>query len=129
MELELTIALWCVLAAGILPLLTVYPAKFDRKLDNRDPTARHAEQTGLRRRAYAAHRNGFEAFPLFAVAVIVAQSTGADQATVDALAVAFVVVRVLFTLAYYANLSLVRSGLFAVGFAATVAIFTASQWT
>ncbi len=61
--------------------------------------------------------------------MIVAQSTGADQATVDALAVAFVVVRVLFTLAYYANLSLVRSGLFAVGFAATVAIFTASQWT
>ncbi len=37
MEPELTIALWCVLAAGILPLLTVYPAKFDRKLDNRDP--------------------------------------------------------------------------------------------
>ncbi|UOM32817.1 MAPEG family protein [Acuticoccus sp. I52.16.1] len=128
MALEFSIALWCVLAAGLLPLLTVYPAKFDRKLDNRDPSARHARQTGLRRRAFAAHRNGFEAFPLFAVAVIVAGLTGADQARVDALALAFVALRVLFTVAYFANLSLVRSGLFALGLGVTIAIYTAAIW-
>ncbi|RAI04435.1 hypothetical protein DLJ53_00860 [Acuticoccus sediminis] len=127
--MEFTTALWCVLVAAILPLLTVYPAKFDRKLDNRDPRARHAGQTGFRRRAYAAHLNAYEAFPLFAAAVIVAGLTGADRATVDALAVAYVVLRLLFTAAYYANLSLVRSGLFAVSTAVSVAIFTSALWS
>ena len=128
MTITFTPALWCVLAAGLLPILAVYPAKFDRRMDNRDPRVRHAEQTGLRRRAYAAHLNGFESFPLFAVAVLVAQLTGADQGLVDRLAVGFVVLRILFTAAYYANLSLVRSALFALSLAVTIAIFTASRW-
>ncbi|WP_420391841.1 MAPEG family protein [Acuticoccus sp.] len=127
-DVPFTIALWCVLAAAVLPILAVYPAKFDPELDNRDPRARHAQQTGLRRRAFAAHQNGFEAFALFAVAVLVATITGADRGWVDALALVFIATRVLYTLAYYANLSLVRSGLFSVGFGASVAIFTASLW-
>lgn len=123
-----TLAFWCVLAAAVIPILAVYPAKFDRALDNRDPRARHAEQTGLARRAYAAHQNGFEAFAFFAAAVIIATLTGADGTIVDRLAVAFVLVRIAYTLAYFAGLSFVRSGLFALGWGASAAIFTAALW-
>ena len=65
--------------------------------------------TGIAQRAHAAHLNSFEAFPLFATAVIVARLNGADQSRVDALSVAFVGLRLIFGILYLADKATMRS--------------------
>ena len=72
------IAFWCVLIAGLMPLACTYVAKFGPKsgpanrFDNHYPRAWLAQQTGLRARADAAQANCWEAFPFFAIGVILA---------------------------------------------------------
>ena len=66
----------------------------------------------------------FEVHPGFYVAVVVAQlAGGAEQGTIDALAVTFVVSRVLFGIAYIADKGSLRSLIWAVGMACIVALF------
>ena len=96
-----------------------------RAYDNANPREWLASQSGYRRRANAAQQNAFEAFPLFAAAVIVAQLTGAPQARVDLLAVAFIVARVLHFALYLADLATMRSLAWLVGFGCAIAIFVA----
>lgn len=119
----MTIALWCVLAAGLLPYAATLTAKGGARFDNRNPRAWLAQQTGWRARAHAAQQNSFEAFPLFAVAVLVAHELHAPQGRVDALALAFVAARVAYLLAYLADLHVARSVVWAVGIGSAVAIF------
>ena len=87
----MTTALWCVLIAGLLPYGATLTAKIGgAKFDNANPRDWLGGQSGFRRRANAAQLNSFEAFPLFAAAVIVAQMLGARQGRVDMLALVFV---------------------------------------
>src|ERR1700722_9721431 len=60
-----TIALWCVLIAGLLPYVATAISKAGADYDNRDPRAWLAQQHGYRRPAGAAAVNGFEAVPRF----------------------------------------------------------------
>ena len=121
----MTTAYWCVLIAGLLPYAATVSAKGGTRFDNRSPRAWLAAQTGWRARAHAAQLNGFEAFPLFAAAVIVAHQLGAPQPRVDALAMVFVGARVLYFAAYLADLALLRSIVWFVGISASVWIFLA----
>jgi uncharacterized MAPEG superfamily protein len=121
----MTTAFWCVLAAGLLPYAATLTAKGGRRFDNNQPRAWLAAQTGWRARANAAQLNGFEAFPLFAAAVVVAHLTGAPQARVDLLALVFVGARIAYLPAYLADLAWLRSALWFVGIASAVAIFIA----
>jgi uncharacterized MAPEG superfamily protein len=121
----MTTALWCVLAAGLMPYAATLTAKGGVRFDNRNPRAWLAGQSGWRARAHAAQLNGFEAFPLFAVAVLVAHQLHAPQGRVDALAVLFVVARVGYLATYVADLHVLRSILWFVGLASAVAIFVA----
>ncbi|MCS6913164.1 MAG: MAPEG family protein [Myxococcales bacterium] len=83
----MTIALWCVLVAGLLPYVATAIAKGGAKgYDNRDPRGWLEKQQGVRRRANFAQMNAFEAFPLFAAGVLVAEHLQAPQGTVDGLA-------------------------------------------
>ena len=68
----MSIAFWCVFAGGLIPVLVVFVAKSDPRLDVQNPRDVHAIQIGVRKRAYGAHLNGLEAFPFFATAVIIA---------------------------------------------------------
>jgi uncharacterized MAPEG superfamily protein len=125
----LTIALWCVLVAGLLPYAgTVIAKAGGTRYDNRDPRSWLDRQSGWRRRADNAQRNGFEAFPFFAAAVLVAQFVQAPQARIDMLALAFVAARLLYLGFYLANLHYLRSLAWLVGFVATVLVFTAGTW-
>jgi uncharacterized MAPEG superfamily protein len=124
----MSIAFWCVLVASVLPLLAAYPAKADPELDNRDPRARHAVQTGFRRRAYAAHQNSWEAFMVFAVAVIAAEMNGGSQQAVNSLAIVFIVVRIAYIAAYLKGVGFIRSGLWTAGWILSIAIFTSPVW-
>jgi uncharacterized MAPEG superfamily protein len=91
----MTIAFWTILAAALLPILSAGIAKGgDKTFDNAAPRAWLDAQSGWRRRANWAQQNHLEAFPPFAAAVLVAGIAGAPQHWADALAVAFVVLRV-----------------------------------
>jgi uncharacterized MAPEG superfamily protein len=104
-----TIALWCVLIAGLLPYLATAIAKGGADYDNRDPRAWLARQQGYRRRAGAAAMNGFEALPLFAAAVLIAQLLHAPQTSADVLAIGFIVARGLHLACYLADWATLRS--------------------
>ena len=121
----MSIALWCVLVAGLLPYLSTVIAKSGVRFDNHNPRDWLARQDGFRRRANAAQANGFEAFPLFAAAVVIATIKHAPAPHIDLLATTFVVARVIYLGLYLANLAMLRSAAWFVGIACVVAIFVA----
>jgi uncharacterized MAPEG superfamily protein len=120
-------AFWCVLAMGVMPVATVGIAKLG--LITLDSRGNHAPRDwaqsldGFRRRAYAAHLNHFEAFPLFAAAVLVAATQGAPMATVDGLALTVVAMRLAYTACYVADLASLRTLVWGAGWLLTLAIF------
>jgi uncharacterized MAPEG superfamily protein len=118
----MTIALWCVLAAGLLPYVFVGVGK-SRGVDNHSPRVAEAALTGVRQRAIWAHQNGFEAFPLFAAAVIINHLLRGPNAVANQLALAFVVVRVVYGFLYMADLATLRSLSWLAGIACVVGLF------
>ena len=120
----MSVAFWCVLIAGVLPIVAATIAKAGgERFSNRNPRGWLAKQEGFRARANAAQLNSFEAFPFFAAAVIVAQLTQAPAERVDALAVIFVVARVAYLVSYLGNWHWVRSVVWLIGWLATITIF------
>lgn len=121
----MTTANWCIAIACILPNLTALLPKATSVMegrqadggvyDNNLPRDWSARQTGWKKRALAAHLNGFEALPLFIAAVILAQLAQADQARIDLLAMAFIGIRVLYSAVYMANFAWLRTLLWLAG--------------
>jgi uncharacterized MAPEG superfamily protein len=125
----MTTALWCVLLAGILPVITTGIAKWGApNLDNNHPRDWANDLSGYRRRAYAAHQNAYEAFPFFAAAVLAATVMQAPAGVVNTLALIFIAARLAYTAAYITDRATPRSLLWAVGWFSTIAIFTAAAW-
>jgi uncharacterized MAPEG superfamily protein len=125
----MTLALWCVLFAGVLPYLTVGIAKSaGGSYDNSDPRGRAASYEGIARRAHAAHLNSFESFPLFAAAVLVAEMKGGPRGMVDVLAAAFVAARCGYIACYLLDKPSLRSLLWAAGFFCAIGIFISPLW-
>lgn len=127
----MTTAYLCLLVAIWLPYLGTFIAKFTGKgygaEQNRDPRAFLATLDGYRKRASHAQHNGFEVTPAFAAAVIVAhQIDAAPQATIDWLAIGFVVSRLAYTACYVADLALARTVMWSASMAATTALFVVS---
>jgi uncharacterized MAPEG superfamily protein len=122
----MTIAYWCVLAAILLPYGTVGIAKWSRHYDNNAPRDWLAGLEGRRKRAYHAHLNHFEAMPAFAAAVIIAHLCKAPQGWVDALAGAWVLLRVVYTWAYLADRATLRSLVWMVALACVAGLFVAA---
>jgi uncharacterized MAPEG superfamily protein len=119
----MTTALWCVLAAGLLPYVATMLAKSKSGFDNRRPRDWLHAQDGFRRRANAAQLNSFESFPLFAAAVLIAQYLKAPQHTLNVLALGFVAARILFMVFYVADKPALRSLVWFVGIGCCVGIF------
>ncbi|MEM6558553.1 MAG: MAPEG family protein [Myxococcota bacterium] len=120
----MTTALTCILIAGLLPYLGTLVAKRRMRLrHNRAPREYLETLEGAQKRAHWAQQNSFEALPLFAAAVLVAEFTEAPQLRADALAVTFVVARVGYIGAYIADRDRLRSILWFVGLLAVVGLF------
>ena len=68
-------------------------------------------------RALGAHQNGIEAFPFFAVAVLLAEFRGGPQRLINELAVLFLIVRIAYVFTYLGNRPTLRSILWSIGFA------------
>ncbi len=126
----MTIANWCVLAACLLPIVTVGLAKGGSatlardagRYDNNNPREWSAKLSGWRLRANAAQQNGFEALPLFIAAVVLAQQAHADQVRIDQLAVVFIAIRIVYVIAYLMNQGTLRTLIWAGGVATSIAI-------
>ena len=127
----MTVANYCLLLACLLPIVCAGIAKagtFSTKpaeggYDNRDPRAWLARQTGYRARANAAQANSFEDLPMFIASVLVAQQAGASQPWVDALAVVFVVLRLVYIALYVKDRAAWRSLTWIAGLGVCLAIF------
>ena len=122
----MTLGYWMVLAAGILPYFAIVVSKWRRDYDNAAPRAGLERLGALQQRAYWAHLNGFEAFPLFAAAVIIAHLAKAPQQWLDGLALAFVLLRVVYTLFYIYNKPTLRSLAWTAAFLCVVGLFVIS---
>ena len=122
----MTIALWCLLAAGILPQLFGVYAKASKGFDNNNPREFIAHLEGKKARAAAAMANGYEGLPLFVAAVLTAHMLHATQSTVDLLALGYIASRVAFGFLYIAGLGTLRSLVWVGGLACIIGLFVIS---
>jgi uncharacterized MAPEG superfamily protein len=126
----MTIADLTLLAAVLLTIMTIGLAKFHggKEYDNANPRNPEFYASGLRARALAAHQNGFEVFPFFAAAVILSEMRHVPQGTLNVLAVAFVLIRVVYVALYIGNRPRARSTVWSLGFTCNLAIFFMPIW-
>jgi uncharacterized MAPEG superfamily protein len=120
----MTLADWCILAAALLPLMALAPAKIlgRGEYDNAAPREPRFYSAGLRARAWGAHLNGFEAFPFFAAAVLLAEMRHSPQGIVDAMALGYTATRIGYVAAYLWDRPRLRSGLWAVALLLNIAL-------
>jgi uncharacterized MAPEG superfamily protein len=125
----MTIAFICVLIAIILPQIWAAVAKSQlvksKQYDNSASRLQLENLTGPQQRAKWAEQNSYEALPGFIAAVIIAHLAGAEQATMDMLAVVHVVARLAYGVCYIRDLPSLRSLVWVVGFGAMVGLFVA----
>ncbi|MEE2829583.1 MAG: MAPEG family protein [Myxococcota bacterium] len=102
-----------VLLAYALTLLTKLPVSLAMArqggYDNHNPRLQQAQLTGWGKRSVAAHQNAFEAFPAFAIAVVVAWLGEAEPRVFHGLAAGFLLLRVAYQCAYLADAAMLRS--------------------
>ncbi|EJM63082.1 MAPEG family protein [Pseudomonas sp. GM48] len=126
----MTVALWCILIAILLPYVCTWIAKISggfRLKDNHDPRDFLDSLEGFGRRAHAAQLNSFEVIPAFAAAVIVAHLAGnAELVTINVLAVLFITSRLLYIICYLADWATLRSLVWFVGIGLIVSFFVVS---
>ncbi len=118
-------AYWCVLIAAFLPYLWTVVAKVSggERFDNSDPRAWLARQKRPRSvHANAAQMNAFEAFPAFAVGVILAQLAGVEHSMIALLALVFVVARVFHGIFYVADQASLRTMSWFIGLACVIGL-------
>jgi uncharacterized MAPEG superfamily protein len=112
------------LVAGLMPVVCAGIAKSGFKgFDNSDPRAWLAQQTGFRARANAAQANCFEAFPFFAVGVILALLTGVDPQLVDTLSLFFLAMRVAYVFFYITDKAKWRTMVWSAAYLTVVAFY------
>jgi len=128
----MTLAQACLAFAALMIVISKAPVGVAQNraggYDNRNPREQQAGLTGWGRRAVAAHNNMFEAFPLFAAGVLMAQYVGANQAWLDSFALAFVGARIAYQILYLADLATLRSLSWGVGFIASLALLFSPLW-
>ena len=122
----MTTALWCVLAAALLPYLCAGLAKFGGRMpghENKAPREWLATLQGWPQRANWAQANSFETFPAFAAAVLVAQYTHAPQGRIDLIACTYIGLRLAYIALYVADLATLRSLVWMAGMACMGSLF------
>lgn len=122
----LSIAIYAMLAASVLPLLTTYLAKLFGRFqlkDNVNPRAFQRELTGVAARLNAAQENSYETLPIFLAAVLTAQYMVVPQPEINILAWAYVGLRVLYAAAYAFNFAALRSIIWAASFFCPLYLF------
>jgi len=126
MTTAMTTAYWCVIAAILMPVMIAGLAQFTRGFkpkDNHNPREYLNKLTGWQQRANWAQQNTFESIPGFLAAVIIAHQMGGNQASIDMLAVSYIVIRIIYAALYIADIALLRTLAWSAGVACTIALF------
>lgn len=121
--------LYCIVAAAVLiyvPFLAVGFARMQVGYDIAAPRAMFDKLPAYAQRATWAHQNSFEAFMIFAAAALMAYVTGVNSDLAVKAAIAFVVVRLLYSVFYIANIPIGRSLMFAIGSLCSATLFVLS---
>lgn len=114
------------IVASLLPVFFAYAAKVlggFRAKDNEHPRAFLGKLTGSAARAHAAQQNSYETLPVFLAAVIVAMLFFVPVSIIAKLAWLYVVLRVMYGLAYIANWATFRSIIWALSLACPLLLF------
>ena len=124
---DYSLAIVCLIIAAAMIALTEFPVAYARKkldghYDNRNPRMQQARLSGFGARALGAHQNTIEAFPVFAAGVVLAIVFAADSGWVNALALVFLGARMIYLLCYLADLHLLRSLIWMLGFGASIGL-------
>ena len=127
----MTIGNYCILAACLLPFVGTLLAKgkgFGKPrreggFDNHHPRQWLAKLEGWQARANAAQQNSFEALPIFIAGVLIAEALRGPQERIDFLAMLFVAARIVYIGAYVTDRAGLRSLVWGVGLAASIALF------
>ena len=124
----MTIALWCLPVAVLLPYLFTVTAKtltirVTKRFDNHDPRSFLAQAEGAAKRAHYTQLNTFEALPGFVAGVLTASYLGVDQGNLDALAVGWIGLRLLYGIFYMMDLATLRSLVWMGGLGCVLAMF------
>jgi uncharacterized MAPEG superfamily protein len=135
MTTGLTISFACILVMALLPVVCAGLAKSgmmgkprkDGGYDNDNPRQWLSNQTDWRARANNAQANTFEALPFFFAAVIIAHFLQAPQWRIDALAMAFVGLRIVYVAAYVKNLANLRSLVWVLALLANIGLLFAGM--
>jgi uncharacterized MAPEG superfamily protein len=116
-----------ILLAGAMPWICAGIAKAGQKnYDNHNPREWLAKQSGYRARANAAQANCFEAFPLYAVGVLMAMLSHVDIDQIQLCTGIFIVARIAYVACYLMDKDKLRSLAWTVGVASTVALYVSS---
>jgi uncharacterized MAPEG superfamily protein len=114
-----------IMISGAMPYLLTLAAKAGAftSTDNHQTRLWQSQLSGWRQRAYWAHLNSFEAFPLFAAAVIVAHLGSPGSFIAASAAWGFVAVRVIYSICFITDKAALRSFVWFVGMACIGALF------
>lgn len=116
----------CLFIAILLPyFLKIIVGNFmqkEGKYDNHYPRTQQARLQGIGARAVAAHQNGFESLLVFATAALTALATNHVSATIQILAVVYIISRVIYNIFYVMDMASLRSMTWFVGFICCLAI-------
>lgn len=121
------LAYWFMLLAALMPYSVVQIAR-GSNFNNAKPRDNYANAEGRQKRAYNAHLNSFEAFPIFAAAVLVAVQGGAASWVLNLLAGGWLLVRCGYIYAYLKDMPRERSALWTLAMILNVAMFTLPLW-
>lgn len=117
----------CLFIATLMPILAKVPLAIAMNqasggYNNRNPREQQKSLTGFGARAKAAHENCFEALIMFtpgALAVLVTNNAGQ---LAEYFAMAFIMARVAYLIAYYCDIHILRSTCWFIGFLSSIGL-------
>lgn len=123
----MTIIIICLFIATLMPILAKAPLalamnKAGGGYDNRNPREQQKSLSGFGARAKAAHENSFEALIMFTPGALAVIATNNAGQVAEYFAIAFVVSRLAYLLAYYLDKHLLRSTFWGIGFLSSLAL-------
>ncbi|WP_411822823.1 MAPEG family protein [Leptospira sp. 'Mane'] len=124
----MTIPYVCILFSLLLIYINRIPvslatAKEKGGTDNHYPRDQQVRLTGFGKRALGAHLNSLEAFPIFAIGVLVSGFNDADDTFMTYISVAFVLIRILYSIFYLTDRTRLRSVAWTIGLVLSVSLY------
>lgn len=117
----------CFLLIYLPKFLSVIAIKIQfRDIDLKYPRDQQLQLSGWGKRAYAAHLNALENFPIFAIAVIIAHIQSVDQLMLAKLSIGYIALRLIYYIFYLVDLSILRTTAWAFQIAIIIYMFIMS---